>query len=219
MWWRSSSGPPVDWPKLLCDLCKGSHSAQTRAFEAFSSIIEERLIGMGAHRYLPSCDDLIHDVIETLLKNADSIREPAAWVRRATYNAYIDWIRRESHRRRKLEAMSHHVSPMTSLAPPLLDEAVFTKEELRMLQDAIRRLPPKLRRIIDSVYPEDPHREPERLADVASKLCIPETMLKNRLRKATSELGRELRRRRALGRFRCPLTTRRASVLPGDSEA
>jgi len=193
---------PVDWGRLLADFIgQDAHTAGAAAF-AFSGVAEGTLRALGAYQRRSSWEDLIHDVLLALFEHAPEVEYPAAWVRRATFNAYVDWARREATRNAKSKELGLAMDEAGDSAYALLDVSVVTKQELEELRCAVAKLPRGLRSVVDVVYPRDPLSEPSNLSDAAKSLGVELHTLKNRLRRAIEMLGRELRRERNLRRFR-----------------
>lgn len=162
---------------------------------------------MGAYERRQSWEDLIHDVLLALYRKGSEVEQPAAWVRRATFNAYVDWIRFETVRARKESTLiSVHTNELRERPSGQPDDSLVSKEELEDLRRAIDRLPEDLRCVIDAVYPAVPEREPRTLDEAARGLDLPLHTLKNRLRRAIYLLGKEVRRDRCLRKYGTPRT-------------
>lgn len=194
---------PTDWDGLLRDfLSSDAHAARTAA-DAFCGVIQGTLRALGAYQRRSSWEDLMHDVLLALFEHGHAVEKPAAWLRRATLNAYVDWLRKESSQLARVRAFGQVQSLRTHPeVDGVLDASVLLKQELEELRGAVSRLPEGLRRIVDCVYPRDPGRELATLADVARTLNLELHTVKNGLRSAIERLGRELRRERNLRRFR-----------------
>ena len=205
---HTSPAPPpggTDWERLLRDFLGSDARAARASADAFCGVIQGTLRALGAYGRRSSWEDLMHDVLLALFQHGHSVQRPAAWLRRATLNAYIDWLRKESSRNACVSAFTHAQSMQRGDSADVLVEAqAMTREELEELRQAIAKLPDELRSIVEKVYPADPARELSCLADVAGDLGIELHTVKNRLRRALETLGRELRRERNLRRFRVP---------------
>jgi RNA polymerase sigma factor (sigma-70 family) len=199
---RTSARTPDDWKELLCDFLVGDAGAARASADAFCGIIRGTLRALGAYERRSSWDDLMHDVLLRLFENGHGVENPVAWLRRATYNAYVDEMRRETSRALRARDLELEEARRSEAAGGLLDVSVALKEELEELRAAVSKLPDGLRRIVDCVYPRDPGREPGSLADVAKSLGVAEHTVKNRVRSAIERLGREMRRERKLRRYR-----------------
>src|SRR5262245_60569373 len=195
--------PPIDWSAKLRDLRGSNQAASLAAAEAFSAVIRRTLRRAGAYERRADWEDLIHDVLLALFENADAVKAPVSWLRSVAYNAYMDWLRKESSQAARLREFSDLQSLLRPDDPAAHPDAwVSRREELDELHAAIARLPEGPRSIVDGVYPSDPTRELTTLADVARELGLKLHTVKNGLRAGLQRLGRELRRERKLGRFR-----------------
>ena len=206
---------PRDWDGLLRDFLSNDARAAAAAADAFCGVVQGALRAVGAYERRSSWEDLMHDVLLALFEHGHDVQKPAAWLRRATLNAYLDVLRRDASQAARVRGLGHVQSMLgRGESEAHLDASVVLRQELEELRDAVARLPEGMRRIVDSVYPRDPRREPGTLADVARSLGLELHTLKNGLRGAIERLGRELRRERNLRRFRIPERTATSTQRP-----
>ncbi len=200
---RTPQRTPEDWQRLLRDFLSADAHAARAAADAFCGVIRGSLRALGAYERRSSWEDLMHDVLLSLFEHGRDVQKPAAWLRRATLNAYVDWVRKEASQATRVRGLQQvHSMLSAGQGEGLLDTSVLLKQELGELREAVSRLPEGLRRIVDRVYPRDPGCELGNLSEVAASLGLEEHTVKNRLRSAITRLGRELRRERNLRRSR-----------------
>jgi DNA-directed RNA polymerase specialized sigma24 family protein len=199
------SRTPLDWEELLRDFLVGDARAARAAADLFCGVMRGTLRALGAYERRSGWEDLMHDVLLKLFEHGHAVQSPVAWVRCATRNAYVDWVRKEASQSSRVHELGIAQALRGHEADTALDASVALKEELEELRGAVSRLPEGLRCIVDSVYPRDPGCELGSLTDVAHALGLELHTVKNRLRSAVAHLGRELRRERNLRRFRLPV--------------
>jgi RNA polymerase sigma-70 factor (sigma-E family) len=77
---------------------------------------------------LPAAEDLVQDVFTELYGRWPTVREPAAWLRRATVNRCTSWVRRRTLERR------HTRSEWPATAPALTPDALAVRDALAALR-------------------------------------------------------------------------------------
>lgn len=147
-----------EWVDTLRKLGEGDVSACDR----LTRLITSYLVAMGAYRMKDSWDDLIQDVLLSLLQaslRAPESRAAIALIRTTTYRKYIDLLRRERGRRR---ASPNGVEPAavgwrSSVSLQDVEKEIASEEDVAVgldmdLRRALDRLDPRVRDAIERRY-------------------------------------------------------------------
>jgi RNA polymerase sigma factor (sigma-70 family) len=140
------------WSETLSALREGDLDARDRVVR----LVIGALRSFGAYDQRDSWDDVVQDVLLTLLQKGPSSDEDgaaAAWIRRVTTHRYLDGLRREYGRRREGGAPGagwrRHVPLEDGRLP---DEATLDEGLQYDLAGALDALAPRKRRILECKY-------------------------------------------------------------------
>ncbi|GEP95856.1 RNA polymerase sigma factor [Chitinophaga cymbidii] len=89
-------------------------------------------------------NDIIHDIFLNIWVKREElpqIQAPASWIYRVMYNRSLTWVERQRLRENKQKNMRIATSANNT------EEAVFFAETSRLVQEAIRRMPPQTQKI------------------------------------------------------------------------
>ncbi len=185
--------PVDDWAKAIEGLLAGDPVATDRV----NTLITQHLAHIGAYQLRDSWDDLVQEVLISILQSPPRSETPVAIVRHiqtTTYRKYIDEIRREQGRRQRVDESGASFSMGWRRNVPL-DEALavgepeeFWEKQLDPgVRHALEALEERKRRVIECRYLlGDTNKEG------ATRLAIPLGTYKRLLRQGLSELGDSL---------------------------
>ncbi len=146
--------------------------------QAWSALVRrhERLVYAVARAYrLPESDlgDVFQEVFAALVRGLPRVREPRALVRWLSSTTQRI-ARATALRRRREAALTVGVDPQMMATYPGKEPAVGTDlerlEDQALLRLALAALPPRCRRLLETLYYEDP---PPAYADVSRRLGLP----------------------------------------------
>ncbi len=182
-----------DWTKAIEGLLAGDQVASDRVV----TLITQYLAHIGAYHLRDSWDDLIQEVLISILQSPP--RSPTSvkvvrYIQTTTYRKYIDEIRREQGRRRRVDDSGDSLSEGWRKNVPF-DESIAASGAQESWEE---QLDPCLRIALDAL------EERKRLviecrytlgctnAEGATRLAIPLGTYKRLLRQGLSELGESL---------------------------
>jgi RNA polymerase sigma factor (sigma-70 family) len=140
------------WSQTLADLRLGDIEARDRVARLVIGVLKR----LGAYEQRDSWDDVVQDVLVTLLDKSPRSNDDkvvAAWVRKVTTHCYVDRIRKEHGRRRgAIEAGSgwRHDVPLNEELLP--DEAAFDVALEHDLAAGLAALSHRKRQILKCKY-------------------------------------------------------------------
>ena len=140
----------TSWSETLTALRKGELEARDRV----ARLVIGTLDALGAYELRDSWDDVVQEVLITLLQHAP--REPgdasgAAYIRRIATRLYLDRIRAERGRRRSGATWRRTVPLDEAESLPADDTSVEAALELDLAR-ALEMLDPRLQRVIECKY-------------------------------------------------------------------
>jgi RNA polymerase sigma-70 factor (ECF subfamily) len=136
----------TDWAETVEGLTAGQLAATDRVI----TLITKYLARIGAYQFRDAWDDLVQEVLISLLKSPPKSAESGAIVRHiqtTTYRKYIDEIRRERGRRRQPEG-SQGLEPQGWRRSVALDDAAEISEPEDFWA---RQMDPGIRKALDSL--------------------------------------------------------------------
>lgn len=175
------------WSQALAALREGDLDARDRVVR----LVIGALASYGAYDQRDSWDDVVQEVLLTLLKDAprsEADGAVAAWIRRIATNRYLDLLRKEEGRRRVGNPPSAGWRRNVPLEESRLPEAESLDESSQHdLAGALDTLEPRLRRILECKYALGCTD-----AEGAARLGEPLGTYKRLARQALAELRRAL---------------------------
>jgi RNA polymerase sigma factor (sigma-70 family) len=185
--------PMADWAEAIEGLLAGGLAATDRVV----TLITQHLAHIGAYHLRDSWDDLVQEVLISILQSPPGSRAPAAIVRHiqtTTYRKYIDEIRREQGRRRTGDGSGGSVSvgwrrnvPLDEAIAVMGPEEFWDKQLDPGLRHALEALEERKRSVIECRYLLGCTNE-----EGAARLEIPLGTYKRLLSQGLSELGDSL---------------------------
>lgn len=179
---QSELSPPTVWLMAVRD--QRDRSAFAQLFDHFAPRLTGMLIKSGMPR--AAADDLVQDVMLTVWQKAgqfDPTRAQAsAWIYRIARNRQIDVIRRE---RRPLPDELVHAEQDTEDDAA---QALAFDQEAAKLREAIARLSPDQREIVEHAYMGDLTH-----VEIQQKTGLPLGTIKSRIRLGLERLRHELK--------------------------
>jgi RNA polymerase sigma-70 factor (ECF subfamily) len=183
----------TDWVETLEGLTAGELAATDRVI----TLITKYLARIGAYQYRDAWDDLVQEVLISLLKSPPKSETSGAIVRHiqtTTYRKYIDEIRRERGRRQQREG-SEDSEPQAWRRNVSLDEALELSEPEDFwatqmdpgIRKALEALDDRKRRVVECRYLLGCTNE-----EAASRLEIPLGTFKRLLAQGLVELRETL---------------------------
>jgi RNA polymerase sigma-70 factor (ECF subfamily) len=183
----------TDWAETLEGLAAGQLAATDRVI----TLITKYLARIGAYQFRDAWDDLVQEVLISLLKSPPKSEEPGAIVRHiqtTTYRKYIDEIRRERGRRHQREGSEDSGSQGWRRNVPL-DEVLELSEPEDFwatqmdpgIRKALETLDDRKRRVVECRYLLGCTNE-----EAASRLEIPLGTFKRLLAQGLVELRETL---------------------------
>jgi RNA polymerase sigma factor (sigma-70 family) len=183
----------TDWVETL----EGLNAGQLAATDRVITLITKYLARIGAYQFRDAWDDLVQEVLISLLKSPPKSEEPGAIVRHiqtTTYRKYIDEIRRERGRRQQREG-SEESEPQAWRRNVDLDEALemsepedfWSKQMDPGIRTALEALDDRKRQVVECRYLLGCTNE-----EAASQLEIPLGTFKRLLAQGLVELRETL---------------------------
>ena len=140
------------WSETLAALREGELDARNRVARLVIGVLSS----MGAYDRRDSWDDVVQDVLLTLLEQgprSDGDATVAAWIRRVATHRFVDQLRKEEGRRRAGEGQTAGWRRNVALDEARLPAANSIDESLQHdLAGALASLVPRKRRIIECKY-------------------------------------------------------------------
>ena len=168
---------------LFARIAQGDEAAFERLFYRY--LPKLRLVIRKIVKQEAVVNDLIHDIFLNIWIRREQLTEisaPASWIYRVMYNRSLTWVERQhSHQRKRKE-----LQPATAVND--VEEAVFFTETSRLVQEAIRQLPPQTQKIYQ-LSRESGLRIPE----IAEALNLSPNTVKNTLVRAGKLIREHLR--------------------------
>jgi len=175
------------WSESLAALRAGDLGARDRIVR----LVIGALRSFGAYQLRDSWNDVVQEVLLTLLERSPSADEDAAvaaWIRRVTTHRYLDLLRREQGRRRAGAepgvGWRRHVALEEGHLPDAAELDLGLQHDLAGALDA---LPPRQRRVLECKYALGCTD-----AEGAARLGEPLGSYKRLVRQALGELRRAL---------------------------
>jgi RNA polymerase sigma factor (sigma-70 family) len=153
--------------RLVRESIQGNQEAWSSLIDRYKNLIFSIPLKYGFSR--EDAADIFQDVCIGLLTELPKLREPRAlpkWLIQVTSRKCFHW----RHKHSRMQSSDQSESQTAELqVPPEMIEIVRHAEQEQLVRDAMDRLPPRCRRLVEMLFFEDP---PKPYREVASELGI-----------------------------------------------